>query len=385
LKYLKTSKISLPIIFFYTFGYEIIGRSEICSDIMLKYIVKRISYGLLILVGVTIVVFLLFHALPGDPVSMVLGQRSDEATRKAITEDLGLDKPLIEQLYFYFRDLSPLSIHKDTPEEQEKYRYLRLIPLGENVLGLKFPYFRRSFQTQKRVSEILNDRIWNTIILAISAMAFATTIGIFLGIVAARNQGKFIDRLLIPLTTLGFSVPSFVAAAVISKYFGYTWGEYLGLNGIGSLWEFDPTSDERRLMLNNLVLPTITLGIRPLSIIVQLTRSSMIDVLSQDYIRTARAKGVPKNLLIYKHALKNSLIPVVTSVSGWLASLMGGAFFVEWIFEYKGIGFETISAVFTLDLPIIMASTLIVAAIFIVISILVDILYTYLDPRIRLQ
>jgi peptide/nickel transport system permease protein len=352
---------------------------------MLKYIVKRISYGLLILVGVTIVVFLLFHALPGDPVSMVLGQRSDEATRKAITEDLGLDKPLIEQLYFYFRDLSPLSIHKDTPEEQEKYRYLRLIPLGENVLGLKFPYFRRSFQTQKRVSEILNDRIWNTIILAISAMAFATTIGIFLGIVAARNQGKFIDRLLIPLTTLGFSVPSFVAAAVISKYFGYTWGEYLGLNGIGSLWEFDPVSDERRLMLNNLVLPTITLGIRPLSIIVQLTRSSMIDVLSQDYIRTARAKGVPKNLLIYKHALKNSLIPVVTSVSGWLASLMGGAFFVEWIFEYKGIGFETISAVFTLDLPIIMASTLIVAAIFIVINILVDILYTYLDPRIRLQ
>ncbi|WP_448528214.1 ABC transporter permease [Raineya sp.] len=352
---------------------------------MLKFIIRRIVYGFFTLVGITVVVFLLFHALPGDPVSMIAGQRTDEVTLKIIREDLGLDKPLPEQLALYFKDLSVISIHKDTPEEQEKYRYTKLIPMGENVLVAKFPYFRRSFQTQKRVSEIINERIWNTIVLAISAMGFAVIVGVFLGIVAARRQGTWIDRTIIPVTTLGFSVPSFVAAALISNYIGYKFGPYLGLSGTGSLWDYDTYTGESVLALKNLILPTLTLGIRPLSLIVQITRSAMLDVLSQDYIRTARAKGVPKNQLIYKHALKNALIPVVTSASGWLASLIGGSFFVETIFVYQGIGYETVNAVFTLDLPVIMASTLIVAAIFIFITVAVDILYTFIDPRIRLQ
>jgi ABC-type dipeptide/oligopeptide/nickel transport system permease component len=351
---------------------------------MLQYVLKRLGYGFMILLGVIIVVFLLFHALPGDPVSMITGQRSDEATRKAIQQDLGLDKPIGYQLYNYLRDLSPVSVHPDTPEEKEKYSYARVIPMGESVLVLKFPYLRKSFQTQKKVSEIINERIWNTLILAITAMLFATVVGVFLGIVTALNQGKWLDQTLIVVSTIGISVPSFVAAALISRYFGYVWAEYTGLNGIGSLWELDYEGEER-LMLGNLILPAITLGIRPLSIITQLTRSSMLDVLSQDYIRTARAKGVPKKLLIYKHALKNALNPVVTSVSGWLASLMGGAYFIEWIFNYQGLGYETISAVSNLDLPIIMASALVVGVIFIVISIAVDLLYAVIDPRIRLQ
>lgn len=352
---------------------------------MFKFIVRRVTYGVFTLIGITVVVFLLFHALPGDPVSMIVGQRTDEVTLKIIREDLGLDKPLPEQLALYFKDLLPISIHKDTPEEERKYNYLKLFSWGESVLVLKFPYFRRSFQTQKRVSEIINERIWNTIILATTSMTFAVIVGVFLGIVAARRQGTWLDRTIIPITTLGFSVPSFVAAALISNYIGYKLGPYIGLSGTGSLWDYDSYTGESVLSLKNLILPTLTLGIRPLSLIVQITRSSMLDVLSQDYIRTARAKGVSQNQLIYKHALKNALIPVVTSASGWLASLIGGSFFVETIFVYQGIGYETVMAVFTLDLPIIMASTLIVAAIFILITVLVDIIYTFLDPRIRLQ
>ncbi|MDX1903115.1 MAG: ABC transporter permease [Thermonemataceae bacterium] len=351
---------------------------------MLQYLLKRIGYGFLILVGVVIVVFLLFHALPGDPVSMITGQRADEATRKAIKEDLGLDQPISIQLYRYLRDLSPVSIHKHSPKEQEKYDYVRLIPFGENALVLKMPYLRKSFQTQKKVSEIINERIWNTIILAITAMFFATVVGVFLGIITALNQGKWIDQTLIVISTIGISVPSFVAAAIISRYLGYVWSEFTGLNGIGTLWELDYEGEEK-LMLRNLILPAFTLGIRPLSIIVQLTRSSMLEVLTQDYIRTARAKGVSKTLLIYKHALKNALTPVVTSVSGWLASLMGGTYFIEKIFNYQGLGYETISAVANLDMPIIMASALVVGVIFIVINIVVDISYALIDPRIRLK
>jgi peptide/nickel transport system permease protein len=161
-------------------------------------------------------------------------------------------------------------------------------------------------------------------------------------------------------------------------------GEYTGLNLSGSLYDYDPFYG-RILNLSNLILPALTLGLRPLSIIVQLTRSSMLDVLSKDYIRTAKAKGLTNRQIIWNHALRNALNPVVTAVSGWFASLMAGAFFVEYIFGWNGLGKVTVDALELSDLPVVMGAVLFIAMIFVVINILVDVLYAVLDPRVRLE
>lgn len=352
---------------------------------MFKFIIKRIAYGLLVLLGVVHVVFFLFHALPGDPVSLMTGQRTDPKTREAIRKDLGLDKSLSEQLWLYLHDLSPVSIHEDNEEEAQKYNFARVASVGDGeVLVVKVPYLRRSFQSGKLVSEIILENMEGTFWLALTAITFATIFGILYGMIAALHQNRFWDHTMITVSVLGISAPSFVIAILVSMIFGYYLGEYTGLNVTGSLWENHPIHG-RQLQLKNLILPAFTLGIRPLAIITQLTRGSMLEVLSQDYIRTARAKGVSHYILVFKHALKNALNPVITAVSGWLASLMAGAFFVEHIFGWKGIGSQTIKAVHFLDFPIVMGSTLVVALIFIIVNIVVDILYALVDPRVRLQ
>lgn len=351
---------------------------------MLLFIGRRLGYGFLVLLGVVLVVFFLFHALPGDPVSMMAGQRTDIATREAIQKELGLDKPLGEQLKLYMNDLSPLAIHEKSEAARQKYDYISLADVGEDeVLALKSPYLRRSFQTNKEVSEILLENVESTLWLALAAMAFATALGIAMGVIAALKQNTFIDHFIITTSVLGISVPSFVSAIVIAMVFGYYLSDYTGLNLTGQLWVNHPFYG-RTLHIENLILPAFTLGLRPLAIITQLTRSSMLEVLSQDYIRTARAKGLRYYRVISKHALKNALNPVITAVSGWLASLMAGAFFVELIFDWKGLGFVTIKAVQSLDFPVVMGSTLFIASIFVVVNIFVDVLYAALDPRVRI-
>lgn len=349
---------------------------------MFTYIIKRLLYGFLVLLGVVIIVFFLFNVLPGDPVAMMSGQRTDVATREAISRDLGLDKPLHEQLILYLEDLSPISYHEDNPKNESKYGYAKILQSGDNVLVLKWPYLRRSFQTNRMVSDIIIDNMEGTFWLAFTAMIFATTFGVFLGVVASLRQNTWLDHSIITLSVAGISAPSFVLAALIAMIFGFYLSDYTGLNLTGQLWENSLYG--RKLMLKNLILPAFTLGLRPLSIIVQLTRSSMLEVLGQDYIRTARAKGLKNNVIILKHALKNALNPVITAVSGWLASLMAGAFFVEYIFDWKGLGSVTIAAVYQLDFPVVMGSTLFVGVVFIFINIFVDILYAMVDPRVRL-
>ncbi|MBC7922715.1 MAG: ABC transporter permease [Ferruginibacter sp.] len=350
---------------------------------MFQFILKRLAYGFLVLLGVAIAVFLLFQVLPGDPVAMMAGQRTDVSTRESITRDFGLDKPIGERLVLYLKDLSPLAWYENTEENRQKYGYTELVKAGNGALVLKSPYLRRSFQTNKRVDEIILDNLEGTIWLATAAMLFATGFGIFFGTVAALRQNTFWDHTLVSLSVVGISVPSFVMAILISLVFGYYLSDYTGLNLTGSLWVNDPVKG-RYLELKNLILPAFTLGLRPLAIITQLTRSAMLEVLSQDYIRTARAKGLRFYQVVLKHALKNALNPVITAVSGWLASLMAGAFFIEYIFSWKGLGSVTISSVLNLDFPVVMGTTLVVALIFILVSILVDILYAALDPRIRL-
>ncbi|MEY5049456.1 MAG: hypothetical protein RLZZ175_2815 [Bacteroidota bacterium] len=351
---------------------------------MIKFIYKRLSYGFLVILGVAIVVFFIFHALPGDPVAMMAGQRTDVSTRDAITAELGLDKPLPHQLGMYLNDLSPISIHKDTPENEESYGYFKMVHVGEKVLVLKYPFLRRSFQTNKKVSEILFEHFEGTFWLTVTAMIFATVVGIFMGISAALNQNKFIDHFLVTTSVLGVSIPSFVASIFAAILFADILADYTGLDITGQLWTNDAI-EGRHLELKNLILPAFTLGIRPLAIVVQLTRSSMLEVMSQDYIRTARAKGLSNFSVIYKHALKNALNPVITAVTGWLASLLAGAFFVEMVFNWKGLGLVTITAVYNLDFPVVMGATLLVAVIFVLINMMVDILYAAVDPRVRLS
>jgi len=350
---------------------------------MFSYIIKRLLYGFLVLLGVVIIVFFLFNVLPGDPVAMMSGQRTDVATREAITKDLGLDKPLHQQLFLYMEDLSPISSHENTEATQKKYSYIKLFSTGDNVVVLKWPYLRRSFQTNRMVSEIIIDNMEGTFWLAFSAMLFATVFGILLGVIASLKQNSLTDHSIIALSVVGISAPSFVLAAIIAMVFGFYLSDYTGLNLTGQLWETDLYG--RRLVLKNLILPAFTLGLRPLSIIVQLTRSSMLEVMGQDYIRTAKAKGLGNTIIVLKHALKNALNPVITAVSGWLASLMAGAFFVEYIFDWKGLGSVTIAAVYQLDFPVVMGSTLFVGVIFIIVNIFVDILYAMVDPRVRLN
>jgi dipeptide transport system permease protein len=350
---------------------------------MIKYVAGRLAYGFLVLLGATIIVFFIFNILPGDPVALMAGQRTDVSTREAIRSELGLNDPWYVQLETYLNDLSPVSFHKNTIENKKKYEYKELLHFKDDVLVIKYPYLRRSFQNNKKVSEIIIENMEGTFWLAFAAMLFATVFGIIFGVLASLKQNSFLDHSMVSLSVVGISAPPFVMGALISLVFGFLLADYTGLNTSGQLWE--DNLEGRKLMIKNIILPAFTLGLRPLAIIVQLTRSSMLEVMSQDYIRTARAKGVKYFMIIMKHALKNALNPVITAVSGWLASLMAGAFFIEIIFAWKGLGSATIKAVYDKDFPVVMGATLFVALVFIIINIFVDILYAAIDPRVRLK
>ncbi len=351
---------------------------------MIKYILNKIFYGFLVLLGVIVIVFFIFHALPGDPTTMLQGQRTDISTKEAIVKDLGLDKPLPEQLMYYINDLMPVSVHQNSEENAQKYNYFKIISTSKISVVLKKPYLRMSFTSRKKVSEIILEHFEGTFWLAFASMIFATLLAIPMGVWAALKQNTWVDHALVTASILGISAPSFVVAILMIMIFAIYFGDITGLNISGHLWVID-SIEGKHLELKNIILPMITLGMRPLAIIVQLTRSSMIEVLSQDYIRTARAKGLSKFKIISKHALKNALNPVITAVSGWLASLMAGAFFVEYIFGWKGIGLITIKAVENLDFPVVMGSTLFIALIFIIINLIVDVAYAIIDPRVRLS
>ncbi|HEY6082335.1 MAG TPA: ABC transporter permease, partial [Chitinophagaceae bacterium] len=246
------------------------------------------------------------------------------------------------------------------------------------------PYLRRSYQSKKEVWDILMEALPGTIVLAIAAMLFAAIVGILLGVLAAIKQNTWLDTGSLFASVIGISAPSFFTAIVIAYLFGFLLHRYTGLTMTGSLFDIDPFTG-KVINIKNLLLPAITLGIRPLAIIVQLTRSSMLDVLGQDYIRTAYAKGLGKKAVIFKHALKNALNPVITAITGWLAELLAGSFFVEYIFGWKGIGKVTVDALEKFDFPVVMGSVLVIAAMFVIVNIVADVLYAAVDPRVSLQ
>ncbi len=437
---------------------------------MLNFILKRLFYGFLVMLGVVTVVFFLFNVLPGDPARMMLGQHADQEMIDLINKDLGRDRPVTTQYLMFLNDISPISIHNEkNPDshiylDKKKYSFSRLFKVSsEKVLVLKIPYLRRSYITKQKVADILIDKYPETIVLAATSIIIASIIGIFLGIVSAIRKNSWFDNGVMVISVLGMSGPSFYIGMIIALLFGHLWSkhfplpilpliilavgsaiaiyldlqkkkkgilknsfagifwkrffQFLGigfgvwmagylinslifhfiplidwyanmpgtsLNVTGSLRTIDDLGNSH-LDLKNLILPALTLGIRPLAIIVQLTRSSLLDVLSQDYIRTATAKGLNYYLVVFKHALKNALNPVVTAISGWFAGLMAGAVFVEVIFAWKGVGFEMFDALIKQDLPVVMGGVLTVGLIFVVINICVDIMYGILDPRVRVQ
>ncbi len=422
---------------------------------MLSFLLKKTAYGLLVLLGVITVVFFLFNLAPGDPVRNLVGENASPQVVEAMRKKLDLDLPLGYRFALYLNDLSPLSVHSSgQPEsriffDQAKYSGIQLLPLGnDHIIALKLPYLKRSFLSDKNVSDILVEVLPGTFILAVVSIVMAMLLGLIMGIVAALNKDTFYDRLMLFVSAIGMSGPSFFVAIIVAwigailwrneiklfalptiaiglyliiiplgkKWFqGIRWRKWVkaivvtvlggwfvawvsgsswswvqgaihlpgtGLNMTGSLYSVDVWKGQY-LDLRNMILPVITLMIRPLSVIVQLTRSSLLDVLQQDYIRTARAKGLSEVQVILKHALRNALNPVITAVSGWFASLLAGAIFVEFVFGWKGLGQQMFTAIESQDMPVVMGGVLIIATSFVLINILVDIIYGWIDPRIR--
>lgn len=316
-------------------------RKSISALAMFSFLLRKLFYTIIVLLGVMTVSFFIVRQIPGDPIRVMLGQRADEKTAEALREQYGLNKPLIVQYGLY---------------------------LGRVLQG----DWGRSLASNRPVLEIIGERIKSTAILAIVAMAIATLLGILLGVIAAIKSNTWIDSLVMAIAQFGISLPSIVMAVLFMILFGL----YL---------EWFPISGDIDRGIEYLFLPAVTLGIRPLAIIARVTRASMLDVMGLDYVRTAKAKGLAPLRIIIRHILRNALNPIVTTVSTWFAGLLAGAYFIEYLFNWKGIGSAAFDAIFKLDYPMIQGSVLLTAIIFVVINYLSDILYALLDPRVKIQ
>ncbi len=352
---------------------------------MALYILRRLAYGLLVMILVVAAITGIIFLAPVDPAQLSFGQRSDVSTVQAKTAELGLDQPLYVQLGKYLSDISPISIVAQTPENQRKYNYAPLFRTGaDEALVLKMPYLRESYQSGRPVDDILAEAIPATALLAGTALILATVLGIFLGILAALRPHSGWDQLISVVSVFGYSLPSYVAAMLLALVFGYWLGDLTGLDIQGSLFVLDDFGDWQ-IRWRNLILPAIALGLRPVALITQLTRSAMLDVLSQDFVRTATAKGLPPWKVISKHALRNAMNPIVSAISGWFASLLTGAFFVENVFSFKGLGSATVTALLNFDIPVVLGCVLFTSVVFVIVNLLSDLVYAWLDPRVRIK
>ncbi len=348
---------------------------------MFKYIFNKFSYATLVLFGVVTVIFFLFNVMPADPTKMMLGDRDNAKQLEMINEKYHFDKPIHQQYFLYLNDLSPISFHADPPTYDS---FFPVVMQNGFYCVIKKPYLRTSFyQKNTSVSSLISSAFPNTIVLAFSAILISLLLAIPLGVIAAYNKDTWIDRLISSVSVLGMSLPSFLAAVLISYFFAYKLGWLTHLNITGSLFVVDDFGNGEKLQLKNLILPAITLGIRPLAVIVHLTRTALIDELSSDYILLARSKGLSMRYVIVFHALRNSMTSVVTAASGWFAGMLSGAVFVEYIFGWNGLGKLLVDALISVDFPLVMGIILVIATCFIIINILVDLIYIWLDPRVR--
>jgi len=306
---------------------------------MFNYTVRRILQLIPVLIGVTFITFIMFLAVPGNAVRLALGNHPDPVVEARITHQLGLDKPW--------------------PVRYADYLWKAV----QGDLG-------NSIKTGEPVTKIIGDRFMATLRLALAAMIFAIIIGVPAGIISATRQYSFADNFFMLLSLFGVSMPIFVLGLLLILLFIVTLGWVPG-TGYGNG------------QIAYLILPSIALGTIPMAIISRMTRSAILEVLKSDYIRTARSKGIIESRVILKHAMKNSLIPVVTVIGNNFAALMAGAIITEKVFNWPGLGTAMINAIDQRDLPIIMGLVLFMAAIFVFINLVVDISYAFIDPRIR--
>ena len=316
----------------------------------MRFILKRLLQGLGVLLGTLTLVFFIFSFVP-DPARELAGQAERESVVQAFRHKHGLDQPL-------------------------HFRYISFISNAvQGDLG-------SSYMTDRPVMESIKDALPATLILASVAMFFATLFGILIGLVLALFPNSKMGDLVLSICALGMSAPSFVVAILVAWLFGYVLHSYTQLPMTGGMIIVDPFEGPR-LAWAHLILPAFTLGIRPLAVIIQLSRNSAIEVLSQPYIRTAKAKGLSRSRILFRHVLRNSLNPVLTATSGWFASMLAGAVFVEFVFGWKGMGLLMFNALERGDLPIVMGCTLVISTIFVLVNVGVDILYGILDPRVE--
>ena len=352
------------------------------------YVIRKLLYGLAVLWGVATLVFFLFNILPGDPAQMMLGQRADKESVDAIREELGLNQSLGKQYVDYLNDLVPLSFYDVSKGDGKLAKvapYARVATIGATAVVLKAPYLRMSYQSKRKVSSVLGDAFPNTLLLAFVSISFAFILGLAIGILTAILNTNFLNKLTLFITTIGMSLPSFFAAILMAWIFGFLLEDVTGLSMTGSLYTVDEYGRGEYLTLSNLILPALTLGMRPLAVVVELTRTSLLEAMSMDYVRTAKAKGLKPWRVICVHALRNALNPVVTAISGWFASLLAGAVFIEYVFDWKGIGVVVVDALEKYDFPVIMGAVLLIAVMLIIVNLIVDIIYGIIDPRVRIN
>ncbi len=346
----------------------------------MSYFWSRITRSLGIIWGIVTLLFLIFYAL-GDPAGFLVEEKADTATRQAVLHKYGLDRPVGVQYLLYLNRLLPLGwIPLDEIAGQP---HLTLFSTNNGLLALKFPVLGTSFVTGQPVDQVIGARLEGTAWLALVALAIAIVLGIPLGVVAAVFPRTWIDRSILGISVLGISAPSFFVGVLVMWFFAVKFQSVSHLPVSGYMFQENIFSNGRHVDFRYLLLPAISLGIRPLAVFVQLTRSAMLDALKEQYVRTARAKGLSRWQVVVFHALRNALTPVATSITGWLASLLAGAFFIEYIFNWPGIGQLTIQALETRDLPVILGCALLVGVIFTVINLFTDLLYKWLDPRVK--
>ncbi|MCL0057593.1 ABC transporter permease [Dehalococcoidales bacterium] len=306
---------------------------------MTQYIIRRLLITLLVLFGVTIITFAMVRLIPGDPAIVMAGQGATKEQIELIRERLGLDKHPVEQYFIFVGNLL------------------------QGDMGV-------SIRTGLPVTEEIMHRLPYTLLLTAAAMLIATVLGMVAGIVAGTKQNSIVDYLTTTVALFGLSMPVFWLGLMLMLLFSIKLG-WLPATGADSL--------------KHLILPAFTLGVASTAIVARMTRSSMLEVMRLDYVRTARAKGLTEKLVILRHALKNALIPVVTVIGLQMGFLLGGAVLTEIVFAWPGIGRLLVEAILARDYPVVQGVVLVIAAMFILVNLVVDIIYVYLDPRIRYQ
>ncbi len=306
---------------------------------MQQYIIRRILSSFVVLFGISTLIFFMIHLIPGDPAAVMLGVRATPERVAALRQSMGLDEPLLRQYAGFFADLA------------------------RGDLG-------RSFRTNRPVGYEIQIRMWPTIQLALTGMGLALLIGIVAGVLAAAHRDTWVESLVMIIAMIGISVPNFVFGMLLLLFFSVRL-RWLPTMGYGT-WQ-------------HLVAPTLSLGFLYSAIIARIARSSMVEILGMDYIRAARAKGLSERVVLYKHALKNGLIPVVTIAGLYLGVLLGGTVVVETLFSWPGLGRLAVESILARDYPMIQGIILVIATGFVIVNLLVDLSYGFLDPRIRYE